>query len=117
MAEIPEGIASDIFDGKPLPASIPSRHLTEVKLRGETREEMAARAKRDKVLAPIQETMIETFAWMTEKEKAVDSVGPIYATAILWVRKPCEDLKVAANAVWAESQIIVPKNGILAALR
>lgn len=117
MAEVPEEIASAIFDGKPLPTSIPSRHLTEVKLRGETREEMATRAKRDKVVAPIQETVIETFAWMVEKEKAVDEVGPIYATAILWVRKPCSDLKVAANAVWTESSIIVPKNGILPLLR
>ncbi len=105
LVQIPSEIADALFEGRDIPNSFKARHFTTVKVRKEAASEMQARAQANKIEMPIQETIIETFPWIVEQEKAVND-GVIFSHAIAWARRPCKELVVAAEALWSEKKII-----------
>ena len=107
MVEIENG--DILFTNKELPRSLAARNFTHVKVRKETRDEMQARIKAHKVEMPAQETIIETFPWVIEREKAVND-GVIFTNAIIWARRPHEDLITAAKQLWSPSAIIAVRS-------
>jgi len=108
MVEVPSSAAELLFSGT-LIQSFTARHFTTVKVRKETRDEMAARTKAYKVEVPIQETIIETFPWIVEQEKAIVGDGIIFMHSVAWARRPCDDLIEAAKKLWSANRIIEVK--------